>query len=41
MTHHDPDHTDDFMDAQVERCRALSGGKFDCFAAKDGLRVDL
>ncbi len=41
ITHHDPDHSDDFLDAQLERCRALGGGKFECFAAKDGLRVDL
>jgi phosphoribosyl 1,2-cyclic phosphodiesterase/DNA-binding NarL/FixJ family response regulator len=41
LTHHDPDHSDDFLDAQMERCRALAGGKFDCFAARDGLALEL
>lgn len=41
ITHHDPDHTDEFMDAQIERCRSLAQGSFDCFAAKDGLQVEL
>jgi ribonuclease BN (tRNA processing enzyme) len=42
--HHDPEHTDELMDANVEYCRGLlakSGAKIDCFAAWDGLRVDL
>lgn len=42
--HHDPDHTDDIMDANIKYCRGLLGGsgaKTECFAACDGLRVDL
>ena len=42
--HHDPEHTDDIMDANVKYCRDLlagSGVKVSCFAAWDGLRVDL
>ena len=44
LYHHDPEHTDDVMDANMEYCRGLAdnaGGKMDCFAAFDGLRVDL
>jgi len=42
--HHDPDHTDDMMDAHVEHCRALAGkagGKVECMAAADGLCLNL
>ena len=42
--HHDPDHTDDMMDTYVRHCRALArnaGGKVECLAARDGLRIDL
>lgn len=42
--HHDPDHTDEMMDAHVEHCRALArkaGGAVECMAAQDGLRIDL
>lgn len=41
LTHHDPDHTDDFLDAQAGRCRALAEGRFEVFTARDGQRVDL
>ena len=44
LFHHDPDHTDELMDANVAYCRAIlaeSGSKTDCFAATDGLRIDL
>jgi CheY-like chemotaxis protein/phosphoribosyl 1,2-cyclic phosphodiesterase len=41
LTHHDPDHTDDFLDAQAERCRALAGGKFEVFTARDGQQMEL
>ncbi|OGR95769.1 MAG: hypothetical protein A2016_08730 [Elusimicrobia bacterium GWF2_62_30] len=42
--HHDPDHNDEMMDAHVKYCRDLAsrgGGTLDCFAARDGLRIDL
>jgi len=44
LFHHDPDHTDEIMDANVKYCRSLpgaAGAKFECFAAWDGLRLDL
>jgi len=44
IIHHDPEHTDDMMDAHIAYCRELAqkaGGTVDCFAARDGLRVDL
>jgi len=42
--HHDPEHTDEMMDAHLAYCRALAqkaGGKVECVAAMDGLRIDL
>jgi len=42
--HHDPDHTDEIMDANIGYCRSLlkrDGAAAECFAARDGLRVDL
>lgn len=42
--HHDPEHTDDIMDQHMAYCRALAvklGSAVDCFAASDGLRVDI
>lgn len=42
--HHDPEHTDEMMDAHIAYCRSLAqkaGGKVDCFAATDGLKIDL
>lgn len=42
--HHDPEHTDDILDANMEHCRKLvsdCGSALKCFAAWDGLRVDL
>ncbi|OGS12431.1 MAG: hypothetical protein A2234_07995 [Elusimicrobia bacterium RIFOXYA2_FULL_58_8] len=42
--HHDPEHTDDMMDIHMAYCRALAqqlGGKVECLAAIDGLKIDL
>ncbi len=42
--HHDPDHTDEMMDAYVDHSRTialLAGGKTECMAAQDGMRIDL
>ncbi len=42
--HHDPEHTDEIMDANVKYCRDLlgkAGSKTQCFAAWDGLKIDL
>ncbi|MFA6030084.1 MAG: response regulator [Elusimicrobiota bacterium] len=42
--HHDPEHTDELMDAHIEHCRGLirkAGADIDCFAARDGLKVEL
>lgn len=42
--HHDPGHTDEIMDENIKYCRELlwrDGAETDCFAARDGLRVDL
>ncbi|PIU20786.1 MAG: hypothetical protein COT18_00395, partial [Elusimicrobia bacterium CG08_land_8_20_14_0_20_59_10] len=42
--HHDPDHTDDMMDGYIRYCRGLAqkaAGGTDCFAARDGLRIEL
>ena len=42
--HHDPDHNDDALDAQVDYCRArikAAGVDADCFGARDGQRIDL
>jgi len=42
--HHDPEHTDEIMDANVKYCRDLvaqDGAKTECFAAQDGMRIDL
>ncbi|HAH31389.1 MAG TPA: hypothetical protein DCL44_03640 [Elusimicrobia bacterium] len=42
--HHDPDHTDTIMDAHIKYCKELvvkAGAAINCFAAWDGLRVDL
>ncbi|HNW43227.1 MAG TPA: response regulator [Elusimicrobiales bacterium] len=44
IIHHDPEHTDDMMDEHIAYCRALAqkaGSTVDCFAARDGLRIDL
>ena len=41
ITHHDPEHSDDIMDTHIKYSRALAGSKLDCFAARDGLRVEL
>lgn len=42
--HHDPEHTDDMMDNYLDYCRKLisnTGRNLDCFAAQDGLQIDL
>lgn len=42
--HHDPDHNDDALDAQVDYCRAKlkeAGAATECFGARDGQRIDL
>lgn len=42
--HHDPAHTDDILDVNMEYCRKMveeSGSSLKCFAAWDGLQVDL
>ena len=42
--HHDPDHTDDFLDARLEECRAAArqaGSNLECVAAMDGLKIEL
>ncbi len=42
--HHDPDHTDEMMDSYVDHSRTialLAGGKTECIAAQDGMRIDL
>jgi len=42
--HHDPEHTDDILDQNLEYCREIvrrAGSGMECFAARDGLRVDL
>ncbi|MFA6094024.1 MAG: response regulator [Elusimicrobiota bacterium] len=44
LFHHDPEHTDDMMDGFVEHCRKLArkaASPVECFAAKDGLRIDI
>ncbi|MDO8804081.1 MAG: response regulator [Elusimicrobiota bacterium] len=44
LFHHDPEHTDDIMDANVKYCQSLlaqDGAKTECFAARDGMRIDL
>ncbi|MEK7721894.1 MAG: response regulator [Elusimicrobiota bacterium] len=44
LFHHDPDHTDEIMNANVKHCQALLGAagvKTECFAAWDGLRINL
>lgn len=44
LFHHDPDHTDEIMDSNVKYCRGLleaGGSKATCFAAWDGLKIDL
>ena len=42
--HHDPDHTDEMMDGYIEDCREQArkaGSRIECFAARDGLKIDL
>ena len=42
--HHDPDHTDEMIDSYVDHSRTialLAGGKTECIAAQDGMRIDL
>ena len=42
--HHDPDHNDDALDAQMDYCRAKlkeAGAATECFGARDGQRIDL
>ncbi|HCC48119.1 MAG TPA: hypothetical protein DEQ38_08415 [Elusimicrobia bacterium] len=42
--HHDPDHNDDALDAHMQYCCGLLkklGSDTECFAARDGLRIDL
>lgn len=44
LFHHDPDHSDEIMDSNVKYCRGLleaGGSKAVCFAAWDGLKIDL
>lgn len=44
LFHHDPEHTDEVMDVNVKYCRGLleaAGSKTTCFAAWDGLKIDL
>jgi len=42
--HHDPDHNDAALDAQMDYCRArlkALGAATECFGARDGQRIDL
>lgn len=42
--HHDPDHTDEMMDGHIKYCQDLvmkADSDMQCFAARDGLRIDL
>jgi phosphoribosyl 1,2-cyclic phosphodiesterase/ActR/RegA family two-component response regulator len=42
--HHDPEHTDDKMDACIEHCRRLAaqaGSKLECFGAREGESLSL
>lgn len=42
--HHDPAHEDGVLDSNLEYCRGIvkaSGSELDCFAARDGMRIDL
>lgn len=44
LFHHDPDRTDDALDAQLALCRqriAKAGAKIECFAVSEGLEVEL
>lgn len=44
LFHHDPDRTDDELDHQVEFCRELirlSGSEVGCFAAAEGMEIEL
>ena len=44
MFHHDPQHSDSFIDRMVVHARKLVrhfGGKTKCFGAKEGLRIDI
>ena len=44
LFHHDPDHTDDDLDRQVEFCQErirLAGSAVECFAAAEGMVIEL
>ena len=44
LFHHDPDRTDDELDAQVAICRQIiqqAGSSVDCFAVAEGMVIDL
>ncbi len=44
LFHHDPDRTDEELDRQVEFCRErirLSGSAVECFAAAEGMEIEL
>ena len=44
LFHHDPDRTDDDLDQQVEYCRdriRKAGGSVECFAAAEGMTIEL
>lgn len=44
LFHHDPDRTDDDLDRQVEFCQErirLAGGTPECFAAAEGMEIEL
>ena len=44
LCHHDPDRSDDELDAHVRACRqrlARAGSAVDCFAAREGMEIDL
>lgn len=44
LFHHDPDRTDEDLEIQVEKCKAQikeAGAKIDCFAAAEGMEIEL
>jgi ribonuclease BN (tRNA processing enzyme) len=44
LFHHDPDHSDDEINRQVESCRErikLETGTVECFATAEGMEIDL